>query len=124
MLFMCSELAHHPCTRSEPHCTFARRPDASLCFSRGSACFEWQGGGLGWCRWSDLVAHVVGLLQDVQPGDRVGVLLGQSALCAASHIAIWRMGAISVPLFKLFRHDALESRLDDSGVQVVVFQQS
>ncbi|MFY0621244.1 MAG: AMP-binding protein [Pelagimonas sp.] len=58
--------------------------------------------------------------QDVQPGDRVGVLLGQSALCAASHIAIWRMGAISVPLFKLFRHDALESRLEDSGVRVVV----
>ncbi len=56
----------------------------------------------------------------VQAGDRVGVLLSQSALCAAAHIACWRMAAISVPLFKLFREDALRSRLDDSGARVVV----
>ncbi|WP_299932691.1 AMP-binding protein [uncultured Pelagimonas sp.] len=56
----------------------------------------------------------------VQSGDRVGVLLGQSPLCAAAHIATWRLGAISVPLFKLFRRDALASRLDNSGTQVVV----
>ncbi|MGB1035499.1 MAG: AMP-binding protein, partial [Primorskyibacter sp.] len=42
----------------------------------------------------------------MQPGDRVGVLLSQSPLCAAAHIAIWRAGAISVPLFKLFQRDA------------------
>ena len=53
-------------------------------------------------------------------GDRVGVLLSQSPLCAAAHIAAWRMGAISVPLFKLFREDALRSRLGDSGARVVV----
>ena len=53
-------------------------------------------------------------------GDRVGVLLSQSFLCAAAHIAAWRIGAISVPLFKLFRRDALQSRLDDSGAGVVV----
>lgn len=56
----------------------------------------------------------------VLQGDRVGVLLSQSFLCAAAHIAIWRIGAISVPLFKLFRQDALETRLDDSGAGVVV----
>ncbi|SDN39816.1 acetyl-CoA synthetase [Lutimaribacter pacificus] len=53
-------------------------------------------------------------------GDRVGVLLSQSFLCAATHIAAWRIGAISVPLFKLFRHDALVTRLQDSGAGVVV----
>jgi len=53
-------------------------------------------------------------------GDRVGVLLGQTPLTAAAHVAAWRMGAISVPLFKLFRRDALESRLGDSGARVVV----
>lgn len=58
--------------------------------------------------------------QGVQRGDRVGVLLSQGPLCAAAHIAAWRMGAISVPLFKLFRHDALQSRLGDSGARVVV----
>lgn len=56
----------------------------------------------------------------VGPGDRVGVLLSQSALTAAAHAAIWRMGAISVPLFKLFRHDALESRVRDAGLTVAV----
>ena len=35
----------------------------------------------------------------VRPGDRVGVLLGQSAWCPAAHLAIWKLGAISVPLF-------------------------
>lgn len=56
----------------------------------------------------------------VRQGDRVGVLLSQSPLCAAAHAAIWRMGTISVPLFKLFREDALRSRLDDSGCCAVV----
>ncbi|MDU8910535.1 AMP-binding protein [Aestuariicoccus sp. MJ-SS9] len=56
----------------------------------------------------------------VMAGDRVGVLLSQSPLCAAAHIAAWRLGAISVPLFKLFREDALRSRLGDSGAGVVV----
>ncbi|MFP7570809.1 AMP-binding protein [Marivita sp. S2033] len=56
----------------------------------------------------------------VMRGDRVGVLLSQSPLTAAAHIAIWRMGAISVPLFKLFKRDALRSRIEDSGAGVVV----
>ncbi|ETX14513.1 AMP-dependent synthetase [Roseivivax halodurans JCM 10272] len=56
----------------------------------------------------------------IERGDRVGVLLSQSPLTAAAHIAAWRLGAISVPLFKLFRREALESRIDDSGLGVVV----
>ncbi|WP_417741683.1 AMP-binding protein [Salipiger sp.] len=58
--------------------------------------------------------------QGIARGDRVGVLLSQGPLCAAAHVAVWRMGAISVPLFKLFRHDALASRLVDSGARAVV----
>ena len=56
----------------------------------------------------------------VAAGDRVGVLLSQSPLCAAAHIAAWRIGAITVPLFKLFGPEALASRLDDSGAKLVV----
>ncbi|SHH26724.1 AMP-binding protein [Marivita hallyeonensis] len=56
----------------------------------------------------------------VMKGDRVGVLLSQSPLCAAAHIAAWRLGAISVPLFKLFRTDALKTRIDDADLGVVV----
>ena len=55
----------------------------------------------------------------IQPGDRVGVLLSQSPWCAAAHLAIWKAGGISVPLFKLFKHDALASRAGDAGVRFV-----
>jgi len=60
------------------------------------------------------------LTRRVQAGDRVGVLLSQSPWCVAAHLAIWKIGAISVPLFKLFKHDALASRVGDSGVQIVL----
>src|SRR6056297_1705493 len=66
-----------------------------------------------------------GLARDLQArgvtrGDRVGVLRSQDAWCAAAHIAIWKLGAVSIPLFKLFRHDALLSRLGDAGAAWVV----
>ena len=56
----------------------------------------------------------------VQAGDRVGVLLSQTPWCAAAHLAIWKIGAISVPLFKLFKRDALRSRSQDAGLQLVL----
>lgn len=60
------------------------------------------------------------LSRRVSSGDRVGVLLSQSPWCAAAHLAIWKIGAISVPLFKLFKHDALASRVGDAGVKLVL----
>jgi acetyl-CoA synthetase len=60
------------------------------------------------------------LSQGVKVGDRVGVFRSQSPWTAAAHIAIWKMGAISVPLFKLFGQDALSVRLEDSGAKAVV----
>ncbi|WP_170325685.1 AMP-binding protein [Ruegeria arenilitoris] len=69
-------------------------------------------------RMTDGIART--LQKQVQPGDRVGVLLSQSPWCAAAHLAIWKLGAISVPLFKLFKHDALASRVGDAGAKVVL----
>jgi acetyl-CoA synthetase len=60
------------------------------------------------------------LMRRVVAGDRVGVLLSQSPWCLASHLAIWKIGAISVPLFKLFKHDALAARIGDSGAELVL----
>ncbi len=60
------------------------------------------------------------LIARVQRGDRIGVLLSQLPWCAAAHLAIWKIGAISVPLFKLFKHDALASRVRDAGAQIVL----
>ncbi|MFU8834473.1 MAG: AMP-binding protein [Roseovarius sp.] len=56
----------------------------------------------------------------VMRGDRVGVLRSQGAWCAVAHIAIWKIGAISIPLFKLFKQDALLSRVGDAGARAVV----
>lgn len=56
----------------------------------------------------------------VQMGDRVGVLRSQSPWTAAAHIACWKLGAISIPLFKLFGTDALLTRLQDAGVTWVI----
>jgi acetyl-CoA synthetase len=60
------------------------------------------------------------LATQVQAGDRVGVLLSQTPWCAAAHLAIWKIGAISVPLFKLFQRDALASRISDAGASLVL----
>jgi acetyl-CoA synthetase len=56
----------------------------------------------------------------VARGHRVGVLRAQGAWCAAAHLACWRLGAVSIPLFKLFQQDALTSRVRDAGARVVV----
>ncbi len=68
---------------------------------------------------ADALAHGL-MARGVQRGDRVGVLRSQDAWCAAAHIAIWKIGAISIPLFKLFKQDALTSRVRDAGARIVV----
>jgi len=59
------------------------------------------------------------LARGVMRGDRVGVLRSQDAWTAAAHIAIWKIGAISIPLFKLFKQEALMSRVVDAGACLV-----
>src|SRR6056297_1534906 len=68
---------------------------------------------------ADGLAHAL-VARGVARGDRVGVLRSQGAWCAAAHIAIWKIGAISIPLFKLFMRDALLSRVGDAGARLVV----
>jgi acetyl-CoA synthetase len=68
---------------------------------------------------ADALARAL-VARGVARGDRVGVLRSQGAWCAAAHIAIWKIGAISIPLFKLFQRDALRSRVGDAGTKVVV----
>ncbi len=58
--------------------------------------------------------------EGVERGDRVGILLTQSVEAAISHVASWKMGAISIPLFSLFGEEALAFRLKDSGARVIV----
>ncbi|RUS59153.1 AMP-dependent synthetase [Pseudorhodobacter sp. E13] len=53
-------------------------------------------------------------------GDRVAVLLAQSAAVPIVHFAAMKLGAVALPLFTLFGEDALLYRLGDSGAAVVV----
>src|SRR4029077_12027754 len=56
----------------------------------------------------------------LRPGDRIAVLLPQTPETAVAHIAAFKAGLISVPLFTLFGEDALEVRLTDSGARALI----
>jgi acetyl-CoA synthetase len=56
----------------------------------------------------------------VQRGDRVGTCLSQRPETAITHIACFKAGILSLPLFTQFGPDALRHRLGDSGARAVV----
>jgi acetyl-CoA synthetase len=66
-------------------------------------------------RLANVLAH-----HGVVAGDRVGILLAQSAEAAIAHVAAYRAGLIAIPLFTLFGDDALAYRLADSGARVLI----
>ena len=68
---------------------------------------------------SNRLANVLGTL-GLTRGDRVAVLLPQSLEVALTHVAAFKAGLISVPLFTLFGADALQYRLADSGTRLLV----
>src|SRR4029077_8938229 len=53
-------------------------------------------------------------------GDRVAVFLSQSLELPVAHLAAFRSGMISIPLFALFGEDALEFRLSNSEAKAVI----
>ena len=69
--------------------------------------------------WSDRFAQAL-RAQGVDRGDRVGILLPQTLETAVAHIAIYKLGAIAVPLFTLFGTEALQYRLENSGARALV----
>jgi acetyl-CoA synthetase len=74
----------------------------------------------GWLRETSnrlanaLRAHGIGR------GDRVSILLPQSPEVAAIHIAIYKLGAVTLPLAVLFGVDALSYRLQNSGAAALI----
>lgn len=61
-----------------------------------------------------LRAHGVGR------GERVAILLPQSPEAVIAHVAIYKLGAIALPLALLFGTEALAYRLENSGAKVLV----
>ncbi len=70
-------------------------------------------------RASDALANGLSA-QGIGRGDRVALLLPQGFEAAIAHIAIYKMGAIAVPLALLFGVDALDYRLRSSGAKCVI----
>ena len=60
------------------------------------------------------------LANGLERGERVGILMSQSVEVAISHVAAWKMAAISIPLFTLFGEDALRFRLQNSEARMLV----
>ena len=56
----------------------------------------------------------------IRRGDRVAILLPQGAQVPVSHLAVYRMGGIAVPLAILFGVDALAFRLSNAGVRAII----
>jgi acetyl-CoA synthetase len=70
-------------------------------------------------RLSNQAAHLLSR-EGIRGGDRVAILLPQAPETAVAHIAVYKTGAIAVPLFTLFGIDALQYRLADSGARVLI----
>lgn len=70
-------------------------------------------------RLSNQLANLL-IARGLERGDRLGILMSQSVEVAISHIAAWKMAAVSVPLFTLFGEDALRFRLRNSEARMLV----
>jgi acetyl-CoA synthetase len=57
---------------------------------------------------------------DVHAGDRVATLMGKTREYVIASMAIWRLGAVQVPLFTAFAPPAIELRLTASRTRVVI----
>ncbi|HEX8664531.1 MAG TPA: acyl-CoA synthetase [Beijerinckiaceae bacterium] len=53
-------------------------------------------------------------------GDRVAILLPQGPAVAVAHVALYKLGAIALPLAALFGIDAIAYRLNDAGAKALV----
>jgi acetyl-CoA synthetase len=55
----------------------------------------------------------------IRNGDRVATLMGRSTAYLIAIMAIWRLGAVHVPLFTAFAIPAVAERLTRSGAKIV-----
>jgi acetyl-CoA synthetase len=91
--------------------------------------WEYDDGRQGHCTYADLhrqanrLANVLRRL-GVQRGDRVAVVMPQRMETAVAHIALYRLGAVAMPLSMLFGPEALLYRLQDSAARVAIVDES
>ena len=69
--------------------------------------------------WSNRLANALDGL-GVHWGDRVAIVLPQRVEAGIAHLAVYKLGAIALPLSVQFGLDALAYRLGDSGARAVI----
>ncbi len=60
----------------------------------------------------------------VRRGDRVAVVMPQRPETAVAHMALYRLGAVAMPLSQLFGPEAMAFRLNDSGARLAIVDDS
>ncbi|MGI8896329.1 MAG: acyl-CoA synthetase [Casimicrobiaceae bacterium] len=74
----------------------------------------------GWLKeTSDRLANVL-IAHGVARGERVTIMLPQTPEVAASHIAVYKAGAVALPIAVLFGPEALRYRLQNAGVKALI----
>src|SRR5262249_31003520 len=68
---------------------------------------------------SDRLANALAA-SGIKRGDRVAIILPQTVETAVSHIAIYKLGAVALPLAILFGVEALAYRLENSEARAVI----
>ncbi|NIR38443.1 MAG: AMP-binding protein, partial [Actinobacteria bacterium] len=53
-------------------------------------------------------------------GDRVGIVVLQSLETGIAHLAVYKLGAVALPLAALFGPDSLRFRMGDAGASAVI----
>ncbi len=56
----------------------------------------------------------------IEPGDRIAVMLPKSPEVLVALLAVWRLGAVEVPLFTAFGPDAATYRVGHSGARLAI----
>ncbi|WP_393971508.1 AMP-binding protein [Oxyplasma meridianum] len=74
----------------------------------------------------ELTGKLAGSLLDlgVRKGDRVGIYMPLNPDCVIAFYAIMRIGAVSVPIFSGYGKDALQTRIDDAGIEYLFTSES
>ncbi|RVT54115.1 acyl-CoA synthetase [Rubrivivax albus] len=60
----------------------------------------------------------------VRRGDRVAIVMPQRVETAVAHMAVYRLGAVAMPLSMLFGPEALAFRLNDSGARLAIVDET
>ena len=105
---------------------WARRPPTAR---RVAVAWEHEDGRRGTLSYgqlqaqADRLAHALAAL-GVRRGDRVAVVMPQRPETAVAHSALYRLGAVAMPLSMLFGPEALAYRLQDSGAVLAIADES